>query len=484
MDKDLYLSRGWVNHAFVHIQRKRESELNDKDFVILDVRISNLDPTTSEKYQGAEHWEARPGGIWLKRTSKHRESDNHAAITAVDVLFGSDAVDARPGWGLTSHILYLPDTGGENQGAFLSVRRGLPVHDEPPPLHINKDGSFKVLQVSDLHLSTGPGICRDAEPSSPGEKCSSDPRTLSFISAAFKSEKPDLVVLSGDQVNGETAPDAQSAFFKIAELCISHKLPFAIIFGNHDDEGSLSREALMQLTDGLPYSSSHLGPKDIDGVGNYYIEVLARGGSTHSAITLYMLDTHGYSPDERQFRGYDWIKKNQVDWFRSTAQELKRSPRHTGYTHHHMDMAFIHIPLPEYRQISEFAVPQTGKQPEDPTAPAFNSGFRDALVDEGVLAVSCGHDHANDYCSLSKQALDPDGKGSGKGEVWMCYAGGSGFGGYGGYGGYRRRVRVWEFDLNEARLVTWKRVENGEGVLGERLDESILVEGGRVVPVN
>lgn len=286
--------------------------------------------------------------------------------------------------------------------------------------------------------------------------------------------------MSGDQVNGETAPDAQSAIFKFAALCIAHKVPYATIFGNHDDEGSLSREAQMQLLHGLPYSLSEAGSPQLDGVGNYFIEVLARGGSTHSALTLYLLDTHGYSPDERQFRGYDWLKKNQIDWFRATAQELKQRPSHTGYTHHHMDMAFIHIPLPEYRNAHEFAIPATGSQPENPTAPGFNSGFRDALVDEGVLAVSCGHDHANDYCSLSKESNE---SGKGKGELWMCYAGGSGFGGYGGYGGYRRRVRVWEFDLNEARIVTWKRVENGEGDVGGRVDEVILVEGGKPVPV-
>lgn len=494
IDKDLYLSRGWVNHAFIHIQRKRESELTDKDYVILDVRISDLDPTTSEKHQGAERWEARPGGIWLKRTAKHRESDNHGAITAVDVLFGSDAVEARPAWAITEHALFLQDTGGENQGAFLTVRRGAPVAVEPPTLHVNSNGKFKILQVSDLHLSTGTGICRDAVPPSRGDKCSADPRTLSYLNAVFESEKPDLVVLSGDQVNGETAPDAQSVVFKFAAICISHKIPFATIFGNHDDEGSLTREALMQLTHGLPYSLSEAGPPDIDGVGNYYIEVLGVGKSAHSAITLYMLDTHSYSPDERQFRGYDWIKKNQIDWFRATSQDLKRSSKHTGYAHHHMDMAFIHIPLPEYRNTAEFATPQTGSYLEAPTAPGFNSGFRDALVAEGVLAVSCGHDHVNDYCSLSRAALDPDNddshgsSGSSKRNdaaagVWLCYAGGSGFGGYGGYDGYRRRVRVWEFDLNEARLVTWKRVENAEGEIGARLDESILVEETRVVPV-
>ena len=136
-----------------------------------------------------------------------------------------------------------------------------------------------------------------------------------------------------------------------------------------------------------------------------------------------------------------------------------------------MDMAFIHIPLPEYRLVDDIVL-STGNQPENPTAPGFNSGFKDALVEEGVLAVSCGHDHVNDYCSLSKAADD-------KPELWMCYAGGSGFGGYGGYGGYHRRVRVFEFDMNEARIVTWKRVEFGE--TEKQIDKTIIVESGRVV---
>ena len=472
VEKDLYLSRGWLSHAFIHIERKRESELTEKDKVILDIRVGELDPVTSEKNQGAERWESRPGGIWLKRTSKHRESDNINAITAVDVLFGRDAIEARPGWELTKKGLILPNSGPENQEAYLTVRRGPPAAVQKPALHVNKDGKFKILQVSDLHLSTGPGICRDPEPPlHDGGGCDADARTLAFRSSVLESEKPDLVILSGDQVNGETAPDAQSAIFKFAHLFIERKIPYAAIFGNHDDEGSLSREALMQLTHSLPYSLSEFGPTTIDGVGNYYIEVLARGGSSHSALTLYLLDTHGYSPDERQFRGYDWLKKNQIEWFKSTSRDLKSSPSHTAYTHHHMDMAFIHIPLPEYR-ITEDIVPSTGKNPEDPTAPGFNSGFKDALVEEGVLAVSCGHDHANDYCSLSKTP-------EGKPELWMCYAGGSGFGGYGGYDGYHRRVRVFEFDMNEARIVTWKRIEYGE--TEKQLDRTIIVESGRVV---
>lgn len=78
-------------------------------------------------------------------------------------------------------------------------------------------------------------------------------------------------------------------------------------------------------------------------------------------------------------------------------------------------------------------------------------------------------DHVNDYCSLSLDSQQ-------KPALWMCYAGGVGFGGYAGYGGYHRRIRVFEVDTNEARITTWKRVEWGD--TSKRIDEQIIVEAG------
>jgi len=142
----------------------------------------------------------------------------------------------------------------------------------------------------------------------------------------------------------------------------------------------------MSLIETLPYSLSEAGPEEIDGVGNYYVEVLAHG-SKNSALTLYMLDTHAYSPDENAFKGYDWLKKNQIDWFKNTAKGLKKAAPHEDYSHIRMDLAFIHIPLPEY---GDSDLPRKGEWREGVTAPGFNSGFRDALVEEGVVLVSCG----------------------------------------------------------------------------------------------
>ena len=386
IEKDLYLNGGLLSKAYLHIERRKEENLKPNDAVIIDLKISRFNPANSQQSQGKESWESRPGGIWIKRSTQRHGSDLDKAVTGLDVLFGSDAVDPRPNW-QAQEIPLLLDTRADGREARLTIRRGPAGKAEKPTPRVNQNGKFKIMQVADLHLSTGIGKCRDALPvGRNGGKCDADPRTLEFVEKMIDEEHPDFIVLSGDQVNGETAPDSQSAIFKFAEIFKRHKIPYAAIFGNHDDEGDLDRAATMALMQDLPYSLSQAGPTDIDGVGNYHVEVFGRGSTTHSALTLYLLDTHSYSPDERQFRGYDWLKPNQINWFKKTSQGLK--DKHQEYTHIHMDLAFIHIPLPEYRDLEGHQI--VGNSSEPPTAPGFNSGFKDALIEEGVVLVSCG----------------------------------------------------------------------------------------------
>lgn len=237
----------------------------------------------------------------------------------------------------------------------------------------------------------------------------------------------------------------------------------------------------MSLLNNLPYSHSRAGPDSIDGIGNYYVEVLAAGQSQHSALTLWFLDSHTYSPQPKKYHGYDWIKSSQIEWFRSTAQSLKAA--HSKYSRIHLDMAFLHIPLPEYA-IRENII-AGGEWREPPTSPRFNSHFYDALVEQNILTVGAGHDHVNDYCAL-KPDSEPTSAGnsatSGGGfGPWMCYAGASGFGGYAGYGGYHRRVRVWLADTNTGRITTWTRLECCGSDVKTKHNELMIVDGGKVV---
>ena len=387
IEKDLYLGKSFLSKAYLHVQRKKEEQLLPSEKVVFDIRIGRLNPANGNEGVDVDgQWESRPNGIWVKKSSKRHASDSVKVVTGVDVLFGADAVDPRSNWKVEDRGLLI-DTGPDGLEARLTVRRGPATKIEKPVPRIRKDGRFKIMQAADMHLSTGLGKCRDALPEGHnGGKCDADPRTLEFVEKMIDEEQPDLIVLTGDQINGDSSPDAQTAIFKYSEMFVRHKIPYAGIFGNHDDEGNLNRAENMEVMQGLPYSLSEAGPEDVAGVGNYIIEVLGRGTTQHSALTLYLLDTHSYSPDEQKYRGYDWIKANQLSWFHSTAQSLKK--KNKEYTHIHMNLAFIHIPLPEYRNPDGYQ--PVGNWTEPPTAPVFNSGFKDALVEEGVVMVSCG----------------------------------------------------------------------------------------------
>jgi len=223
IEKDLYLDTGWVSAAYLHVQRKKEEELLPEDKIILDVRVGRLDPTVGEKGQGDIRWEARPAGLWLHRSASRHQSDSKKAVTSVDVLFGADAVEPRTGWKIREVPLLLDSAKGSLE-AHITVRTG-PVHNEVrPAARIRRDGRFKIMQVADLHLSTGVGICRDAEPAGHnGGICEADTRTLEFVGRLLDEEEPDLIILTGDQVNGDSAPDAQSVSASPENICMTRQ---------------------------------------------------------------------------------------------------------------------------------------------------------------------------------------------------------------------------------------------------------------------
>lgn len=206
------MGKTMVTSAYIHVQRKKEEELTSDDKVIIDVVVGRLDPGMNRKGEADERWEKREAGLWIKRSAKKNAIDSKRTITAVDVLFGDDAVEARFGWEMPEKgTPLILDASAQMPSAHITVRRGSQQDPYKPEPRIKDNGKFKIMQVSDMHLSTGVGVCRDMMQESPeGDKCEADTRTLDFVTRILEDEKPDLVVLSGDQINGDTAPDPQS----------------------------------------------------------------------------------------------------------------------------------------------------------------------------------------------------------------------------------------------------------------------------------
>lgn len=109
---------------------------------------------------------------------------------------------------------------------------------------------------------------------------------------------------------------------------VASRLPWAAVLGNHDQESTLSREGVMKHIVGMKHTLSQLNPpgfKDIDGFGNYNLEVAGAEGSSlrnKSVLNLYFLDSGDYSvvPD---IVGYDWIKPSQQFWFQRISKRLR-----------------------------------------------------------------------------------------------------------------------------------------------------------------
>jgi hypothetical protein len=227
----------------------------------------------------------------------------------------------------------------------------------------------------------------------------------------------------------------------------------------------------MSILQNLPFSLCESGPEQIDGIGNFYLQVLAPAPSQLPLSTLYFLDSHGQIPSKMFNPDYEPIKQSQIDWFvnASQAQRSAREKDDDNDNRFHLSLAFLHIPLPEFgdRHLSI----RNGHRREPTESPSFNSHFYNALVKGGISALGCGHDHVNDFCALLPPQPGP----------WLCYGGGSGFGGYCSYGRKRfhRRMRVWELDTSTGSLKTWKRVEYAM----DRVDELVLVESGAVIDI-
>ncbi|WOL08551.1 putative inactive purple acid phosphatase 28 isoform X2 [Canna indica] len=328
------------------------------------------------------------------------------------------------------------------------------------PLRFGYDGSFKILQVADMHYANGLVTrCRDVLPSE-SARCS-DVNTTLFLKRMIDAEKPDLIVFTGDSIFGASAADAAESLFKVFRPAMDSRTPWAAILGNHDQESTMSRLELMLFISLMDYSISQVNPSGfvVDGYGNYDIRVHGAWGSevaNTSVLNLYFLDS-GDRAIDGGVKTYGWIKDSQLTWLHTISEELQgRYPSPA--------LSFFHIPIPQVREL--WFKGFVGQFQEAVGCSSVNSGVLQSLTSMGdVKAVFIGHDHLNDFC----------GKLNG---IWFCYGGGFGYHGY-GRTGWPRRARVISAQLGKGKetwagvetIRTWKRLDDEKLT---KIDEQVL----------
>ena len=304
-----------------------------------------------------------------------------------------------------------------------------------------KDGKFKIMQIADIQ-----------------ENYQLNPDTIKLIELALDEEKPDLVVLTGDQIQGYS-----TCYLKEPEMKVKHvidaflapikerNIPFAVTFGNHDDDCKCSKQ--VQMAHYTSYENCvYSEPRCEEDPGTFALTV--KNSEDKDALAIYLFDSGKATINGASFPP---VKKEQIEWYQNKRDSFKES-----LGEYLPGFVFQHIPVPEYFDIidkvnfftkgrveayksrkntfyklDDETLAKGGFMYEAPATPDINAGQFEALKEKGdVFAMYVGHDHNNSFYK-NLDGID------------LGYCQGAGFNTYGP--GDKRGVRIFTFDEKNVR---------------------------------
>lgn len=260
-------------------------------------------------------------------------------------------------------------------------------------IKFNNNKKLKIMQITDIQEI--PNISAD---------------TLQLLNSALDREKPDLVILTGDQIKGygitykgkskELYQNVADTIHKIIEPVTKRKIPFAVTFGNHDRQVGISNEE--QLKHIYSKQPGCIYGENAYDAGTFNIPIYS-SDEKEIVFNIYLID----SQTDKKGGGYESVKKEQIDWYKNTREKLKNQ-----CGKYIPSILFQHIPLPEYynllkrssrfkrNSIRSYRIHKNefytlgdscevgGTFLEPPSIPDENTGEFDAIREKGdVLAV-------------------------------------------------------------------------------------------------
>lgn len=294
------------------------------------------------------------------------------------------------------------------------------------------------------------------------------------MSTVLDKENPDFVIYLGDVITANNIPIANASLYwdEATSPTRSRGIPWASVFGNHDDAqfvwpmewfSKLGIPQLSCLSTNVSYSGeqdcsfkgtsrldlmrsemeinrlsfSNIGPKELwPSVSNYLLQLSSPNDPQSPVALMYFLDSGGGSYPEV-------ISKAQADWFKHKSQELNPDSRVP-------EIIFWHIPSQAYKKVAPmlmlFSSCVGSINKEKVTSQEAEMGIMKLLQKRpSVKAIFVGHNHGLDWCCPYNN-------------MWLCFARHTG---YGGYGNWARGARVVEISSNPFSIKTWIRMEDG-----------------------
>lgn len=271
-----------------------------------------------------------------------------------------------------------------------------------------KKGKFRIMQVSD-----------------PQDLQFIRPTMVRMLNKAYDTYTPDLIVLTGDNILGNHLCDARIgtrlaikdkegereamrvAIDKLLTHIEARKIPFAMIYGNHDDRNSFTKEEQADMY--RAYSCNvGLDDKESPDCATYNIPIYSENGE-EVKFNLWMLDSAWH--DKEQDKCFEMVKPEAVEWYKKRCAELKAANGGENVP----SLMFQHIPMLEILELVEecdksckgavegpegkyfkLKAGVEGLMGEYPCTVSHKNGQMEAIKECGdVKAVVFGHDHTN-----------------------------------------------------------------------------------------
>ena len=260
------------------------------------------------------------------------------------------------------------------------------------------DSPLKIAQFADIHF----GVEGNAYHNNKTE------RTKEYMRYIVETEKPDLIVCTGDTVM-TTGVEKLGEF---VELMDSLKTPWIFMYGNHDAESTAEGYCKKDLSaylescssEYLIYNEGYVETEN-NRYGNFSVSILNEKG-TKLLGAIIIFDSGVYNG---AISSYDSITKGQIEWYKGEIDKLGELYIGEGVM---PSVVFSHIQLPEYYDAYKKALSGKGaefiiKQPLTSTeieeirtgGPTYeNTGLFDVMKEKkSTVAFFCGHAHLSTF---------------------------------------------------------------------------------------
>ena len=211
--------------------------------------------------------------------------------------------------------------------------------DEDLMLTMKRGAEFKIIQFADLHFGQEGEQYHNAD----------EARTIAFMTYLVETEKPDLIVLSGDNIMNTGVAGVK----ELIRIMDAYQTPYTFVFGNHDAETALNGYCKRDVSDYLEqsespyllYRSGYIDDSNENRYGNFSISMTDNEtGDLLGAIVIVDTGTYDYAADR-----YQTITEGQVDWYKSEIERLNKIYSRQKNNAHEIipTLTYGHMQLPE-----------------------------------------------------------------------------------------------------------------------------------------